>query len=240
MPRQSGGAPYDNQPQRIRSMFGAIAARYDTLNAILSFNRHQAWRRYAVGLAQLSPGGTVVDVCAGTGDFVDAALPHIGPTGQALAVDFCRPMLEFAVRKPRVASARTLALVGDATCLPCASSIADCITIGFGIRNVQDRPAALREFARVLKPGGRLVCLEFSLPRNPILRAGAVFYERAIIPLVGGSLARREAYAYLGKSISGFATREELAAAMQDAGLKDVEMHDLNLGAVCVHIGTKR
>lgn len=240
MPQQSGGAPYDNQPQRIRSMFGAIAARYDTLNAILSFNRHQAWRRYAIGHANLEPGDTVVDVCAGTGDFVDAALHHIGPSGRALAVDFCRPMLELAMGKPQVAGPGTLVAVGDATALPCASDIADCITIGFGIRNVQDRPAALREFARVLRPGGRLVCLEFSLPRNPLLRSGAVFYERTIIPLIGGSLARREAYAYLGKSISKFATREELAASMEEAGLKDVEMHDLNLGAVCVHIGTKR
>jgi demethylmenaquinone methyltransferase/2-methoxy-6-polyprenyl-1,4-benzoquinol methylase len=224
----------------VRDMFASIAHRYDLLNSILSFNRHYAWRRKAVRLAKLQPGDSALDVCTGTGDFAIDLYRAVGPTGRVVGSDFCAPMLQRGREKTdAVSGGRIEMMVADAQALPYRDNLFDCVTVGFGIRNVSDTQKAFAEMARVAKPGGRVVCLEFNTPRNPILRPLVRFYEMKVLPRIGALLSKSEAYTYLPKSIQAFHTREELAEMMRGVGLDDVRVYDLNLGSVCIHIGTK-
>ena len=222
-------------------MFAGIAHRYDLLNSVLSFNRHKSWRRHAVRLARLCPGDTALDICTGTGDFALDLYRVVGPTGTVVASDFCAPMVRLGKEKTdRASDHRIGMMIGDALRLPYRSDLFDAVTVGFGIRNVADTQQAFVEMARVAKPGGRVVCLEFNRPPNPLLRAVIAFYERSVLPTIGGLLSRREAYTYLQASIQRFHSREELTQIMENAGLTDVCVYDLNFGSVCIHLGTKR
>lgn len=224
----------------VREMFADIAHRYDLLNSILSFNQHYGWRRKAVRLARLNPGDSALDVCTGTGDFAIDLYRAVGHSGMVVGCDFCAPMALLGVRKTDAASDRRISmLVADAQALPYHDNLFDCVTVGFGIRNVTDTQRTFAEMARVAKPGGRVVCLEFNRPRNPILRALVRFYEMKALPRIGALLSKSEAYAYLPKSIQAFHSREDLARMMNNAGIADVRVHDLNFGSVCIHIGTK-
>jgi len=235
----TGQRPGDKD-RRVREMFASIADRYDLLNSVLSFRRHKAWRRAAVRMAGLHPGGRALDVCTGTADFAIDLYRAVGPSGHVLGSDFCAPMLRLGRRKADAASGGRIALtLGDAMRLPCASGVFDCVTVGFGIRNVSDIAQAFREMARVARPGGRVVCLEFNRPQNPFWRAVCDLYELRVLPLVGGLLSRRDAYTYLPESIQAFPGRRELAALMEQAGLRDIQVRDLNFGSVCIHVGTK-
>ncbi|MCC6729859.1 MAG: ubiquinone/menaquinone biosynthesis methyltransferase [Chthonomonadales bacterium] len=220
-------------------MFSGIADRYDLLNTLMSLSRHRAWRRAAVAQAEVRPGDAVLDVCAGTGDFAIEASRAAGPSGIVVASDFCLPML---ARTPGKALAKAAApvtcVVADALRLPFAAASVDRVTVGFGIRNVADTGQAFREMARVLRPGGRAVCLEFAVPSNRLVRWAVRCYE-ATLPALGGLLSTREAYAYLPASIEAFHSREELAAIMREAGFRQVRLRDLNLGSVCIHTGVK-
>lgn len=224
----------------VRDMFASIAHRYDLLNSILSFNRHYAWRRKAVRLAKLRPGDWALDICTGTGDFAIDLYRAVGPTGRVVGSDFCAPMLQRGREKTdAVSGGRIEMMVADAQALPYRDNQFDCVTVGFGIRNVTDTQKAFAEMARVAKPGGRVVCLEFNTPRNPILRPLVHFYEMKVLPRIGALLSKSEAYTYLPKSIQAFHSREELTRMMRNVGLDDVRVHDLNLGSVCIHIGVK-
>jgi len=234
--------PYSSEhPETVRSMFAAIARRYDLLNTLLSLNRHKAWRRTAVRLAQVKPGELALDVCTGTGDFALELYKAVGPSGLVVGADFCRPMVAQGIPKVRKASGgRIRMMLADGLRLPYQANSFHCATVGFGIRNMADAAQALREMARVVRPGGRVVCLEFSRPTNPLIRSISDLYQTYFLPFVGGLLSRRDAYTYLPSSIRTFHSREELAAMMRSVGLEDVRVHNLNLGTVCIHIGTKR
>jgi demethylmenaquinone methyltransferase/2-methoxy-6-polyprenyl-1,4-benzoquinol methylase len=224
----------------VRDMFASIAHRYDLLNSILSFNRHYAWRRTAVKLAQPRPGDSALDVCTGTGDFAIDLYNAVGPTGRVVGSDFCAPMLQRGKEKTdAVSGGRIEMMVADAQALPYRNDLFDCVTVGFGIRNVTDTQRAFAEMARVAKPGGRVVCLEFNTPKNPILRPIVRFYEMRVLPRIGAMLSKSDAYTYLPKSIQAFHSREELSRMMQSVGLDDVRVYDLNFGSVCIHIGVK-
>jgi demethylmenaquinone methyltransferase / 2-methoxy-6-polyprenyl-1,4-benzoquinol methylase len=239
--RQASHSHYTgDKAEYVREMFAGIAHRYDLLNDILSFNRHKAWRRYAVRLAKLQPGDAALDVCSGTGDFAVELFRAVGPSGTVIGSDFCAPMVRCGLKKTSSASdGRIRMMIADAQCLPYPSDRFDCVTVGFGIRNVADTQLAFNEMTRVAKTGGRVVCLEFNQPRNRFLRPLVNFYELKILPKVGAILSRSEAYTYLPKSIQVFHSREELAAIMGNAGLRDVKVYDLNFGSVCIHLGTK-
>ncbi len=234
----------------VRDMFAGIAHRYDLLNDLMSFGRHHAWRKKAVKMANLKSGDRALDVCTGTGDFARDLHSVVGNSGLVAACDFCLPMLEAGMRKhpqhtplpstnhePRTAP---FFAVGDALNLPYRSGAFDCVTVGFGIRNVADVERAVREMARVAKQGGRVIILEFTQPRNPLLAPIIRFFEHKVLPTLGGLLSRKEAYTYLPKSIETFQTREQLAQTMRDAGLADVRVYDLNFGSVAIHIGVKQ
>jgi demethylmenaquinone methyltransferase/2-methoxy-6-polyprenyl-1,4-benzoquinol methylase len=230
----------EHVPDSVRDMFARIAGRYDLLNEILSLSRHRAWRGAATRMAGLRPGDRALDVCAGTGDFTRDLRRVVGGTGGVWGVDFCEPMLRCGQGKLNAPSRSSALALGDALRLPFRSGAFDAATVGFGIRNTADPQQAFAEMARVVRPGGRVVCLEFNRPRTPLLRSLVGAYERWVLPVLGGALSRREAYAYLRDSIQRFHTREEVARMMERAGLERVRTRDLQFGSVCIHVGIRR
>ena len=172
----------DDKSQTVRGYFGAIAGRYDLLNTLLSFGLHHLWKRRTIKEAGISPGASVLDLCGGTADL---ALRAARAGAQSVAVcDFSLEMM--AVGKKKASAVPVISFVcGDAQHIACAGSSFDVVLIGFGLRNIADRELGLREMLRVLKPGGRLVCLEFSTPVWPWFRLLYDFYSRYIIPTAG-------------------------------------------------------
>lgn len=229
-----------DKAEYVRQMFAGIADRYDLLNSILSFRRHKAWRSFAVRLAKVQPGDAALDVCTGTGDFAIDLYRVIGPAGMVVGSDFCPPMVQRGKGKTdSVSGKRIKMMIGDALQLPYRSNQFDCVTVGFGIRNVADIQRAFCEMARVARVGGRVVCLEFNRPRSRFWRPIVDFFENRALPVIGGIISKSEAYRYLPASIRAFHSREDLTAMMEMAGLYNVSVHDLNFGSVCIHIGTK-
>jgi demethylmenaquinone methyltransferase/2-methoxy-6-polyprenyl-1,4-benzoquinol methylase len=228
---------------RVQRMFANIAPSYDLNNRLHSLGIDQLWRRKAVELAQVQAGDVIVDVACGTGDLTlkfDAARQRLGGTGRVVGIDFTFEMLPPARRKALGKRASATFAVGDAQLLPLPDASADVISIAFGIRNVANTPAALAEFRRVLKPGGRLVILEFSLPTNPILRGLYNFYFRKILPctatLISGD--KSGAYKYLPESVNTFIGREEMLAMMRAAGFEQAEQHAMTFGVCICYRGT--
>ncbi len=239
MPKDAATEPWlasgSLKREQVRQMFSDISSTYDFMNSAMSLRLHHRWRRQAAKQLQLRPGDKVVDVCTGTGDFVLPLRAHVGESGFVLGVDFCSPMLERARAKGILASWS----IGDACSLPLRSGLVDGVTVGWGLRNVPDIAAALREIARVLKPGGRFVCLDMAVPQNPVLRTMSRLIFNHAIPALGALFGRRRAYTYLPKSTEKFATREELAKLMRQAGFTDVKWSNLFFGNICIHYGKK-
>jgi len=222
----------------VRQMFDDIAPRYDLLNSLLSAGIHHGWRRFATRCAYLEMGDSVLDVCTGTGEWAEHLRSVVGPHGFVAAADFSLPMLRYGA--DRFVKNRVGEVQGDAVMLPFQSSRFDAVTVAFGIRNVAEIEKAFAEMMRVVKPGGRVVCLEFSQPPPGPFRAAYELHSRYIMPVLGGALSgRRDAYTYLPASVERFKSREQLAAQMRDAGLSEVRWVDLTFGLVCVHVGTK-
>ncbi|MCA9291832.1 MAG: bifunctional demethylmenaquinone methyltransferase/2-methoxy-6-polyprenyl-1,4-benzoquinol methylase UbiE [Phycisphaerales bacterium] len=237
------GNPHDapDKSDRVRRMFSAIARSYDLNNRIHSFGRDQAWRRAAVRMAELRPADEVLDVACGTGDlaqaFADAGARRV------VGLDFTPAMLDIARFKAerRGADASIEYVQGDAMALPHADASFDVVSIAFGIRNVEDPAAALREFRRVLRPGGRLVVLEFSEPRNPLVRFGNRLYGRHVMPVTATLIARDRsgAYRYLPRSISTFLEPEAMRQQMRDAGFADLASKPLTFGVCTLYRGRR-
>ncbi len=224
----------------VQRIFSEIAPRYDLLNHLLSLGIDRTWRRVALDRLgwMARPGGTYLDLCAGTLD-VGAMLSRLaGFRGRILAADFAEPMLRAGAGK---ASPTVLAPVtADALALPVRDSSLDGAIVAFGIRNVSDLGAGLREVHRVLKPGARFVILEFSTPRFPLVRALYLFYFRRILPLIGRVVSGHPtAYTYLPKSVANFPETAALADAMRSAGFTGVAWEPLTFGIAAVHVGTK-
>ena len=242
--------------KRVQKMFAAIAPSYDLNNRLHSLWMDQRWRRKAVRLAPLRPRDTVVDVACGTGDLTLAfasALFQEREDAQDLflrsemetpviGVDFTYEMLPIARRKrPAGAAEDVFWLNGDAMSLPLPDASADVVSIAFGIRNVADPAAAIREFYRVLRPAGRLIILEFSLPTNPLLRGLYNFYFRQILPRTATLISRDKtgAYKYLPESVNTFISRDAMTRMMQGAGFTSVEQHPLTFGVCVCYRGVK-
>ncbi len=233
----AGGSVKRSYVQRI---FSEIAPRYDLLNHLLSMGVDRSWRRTA--LARLGwerrPEGNYLDLCAGT-LYVGAALSRLnGFRGRIVGADFAEPMLRAGAGKaPRA----TLApVVADALALPLGAGTCDGAIVAFGIRNVADLDAGLREVHRVLAPGARFVILEFSTPRLALVRRLYLFYFHRILPLVGGLISgHRTAYTYLPQSVANFPETGELARRMTAAGFAGVSWKSLTFGIAAIHIGEK-
>jgi demethylmenaquinone methyltransferase/2-methoxy-6-polyprenyl-1,4-benzoquinol methylase len=227
-------------------MFDAIAPRYDFLNRLLSAGLDRGWRRRAVRALEIRPGDLLLDLCAGTGDFGLAALRAgdrmQGPPVRALGLDVAGAMLRLGMDKVTRRGLRdrfTLGL-GDAEELPLADASIDGAMIAFGIRNVADPARALRELARVIRPGRRLVILEFSLPSNRLVRAGYLAYFRQVLPRVGRLLSgHRRAYAYLPESVARFPAPGEFCILCREAGFADATATPLTLGIVNLYVAIR-
>ncbi len=217
----------------IQAMFGQIAPRYDLLNHLLSFNVDRRWRRKVVALAR--PAGPVLDVCTGTGDLA-AAFRKASP-GKVVGVDFCAPMLVRGKRKPACAAVRFVR--GDALRLPLPSGRFDVVSAAFGVRNLSDLDAGLRELVRVARPGGRIAILEFSRPANRFFGALYGFYFGRVLPFLGNLISRSRAYTYLNRSVLAWTSEQELAARLSAAGCSRVEVHPLTFRIAAVHLGFK-
>ena len=224
----------------VRRIFSEIAPRYDLLNHLLSFNVDKRWRAKAIrelGWTRV-PDGAYLDLCAGTLDVGTQLLREDGFRGFVLGTDFALPMLQAGVGKaPRE---RLSPVNGDALELPYRDNAVDGAIVAFGIRNLADLGAGLREVRRVLKPGGRFVILEFSTPRSALVRTGYHAYFHNILPWIGGVISgHKTAYKYLPQSVANFPVQEQLAQQMRDAGYADVRYRDLTFGVAAIHVGTK-
>lgn len=222
----------------VHRMFDDIAPRYDLLNTVLSAGIHRSWRNLAARCANLTAGNSVLDVCTGTGEWTAALKRAVGKSGMVVGADFSLPMLRGGDKRFDANDAsRTQA---DAARLPFRDAVFDAATVAFGIRNVADRLEGFREMARVVKPGGRVVCLEFAAPHDGPFRVLYEAHARWVMPKIGGVLSGRpDAYAYLPASVERFSSRAQLAELMREAGLTDVRWIDLTFGLVCVHVGVK-
>ncbi len=230
----------DKSPARIAAMFDAIAGRYDFLNHFLSAGLDTRWRARAVRELQLTASARVLDLCTGTADLALATVQAV-PGARVLGVDFAAAMLSNALRKLRERRIDRIALVrGDATSIPVRDGWADAATIGFGIRNVVQPEAALRELARVLKPGARLVILEFGEPRIPGIRTLYNWYFRVVLPQLGRAVSKHQsAYSYLPASVGTFPPPAEFAATISSHGFGGVRAVPLSLGIVYLYVATR-
>jgi demethylmenaquinone methyltransferase/2-methoxy-6-polyprenyl-1,4-benzoquinol methylase len=221
----------------VGAMFDRIAPRYDAMNALISGFQEPRWRRRAIALAELRPGMSAIDVATGTGKVAMGLADVVGTFGHVLGVDVSKAMIDRA----RMANADRVELeflVGDALQLPADEAAFDAATIAFGMRNLPDYEGAFREMRRVLRPGGRVVCLEIARPRSIIGRLGGLWFER-VVPLLGRLIGEREAYAYLVASVRAYPSPERIAETMRAAGLSDVRWVPLTFGMVTAHIGSR-
>ncbi len=222
----------------VQQMFSDIAPRYDLLNHVLSLNIDKAWRRRALRCLSWTsrPAGCYLDLCAGTLDVGATLTREAAFTGFVVGADFAVPMLQYGAGK---ASRAVLAPVGaDALALPLASASLDGAIVAFGIRNVADLGAGLREVRRVLKPGARFVILEFSTPPVALVRMAYQAYFHHVLPFIGRLVSgHRSAYTYLPMSVAQFPTEERLAQLMREAGFATVTWERLTLGVAAIHTG---
>ena len=229
--------PVEHKRSYVRTMFTAIAPRYDLLNHLLSLNIDKRWRRRAVKRLDWAraPDGVYLDACAGTLDLAADLCRQQGFRGRAVGADFVLPMLALGRNK-----ASALWPVGaDALELPFGDSVFDGATVGFGVRNLEDLAAGLAELRRVLKPGARAVILEFTTPPAWPIRQLYLLYFRRILPTVGRVVSKhRDAYSYLPNSVLAFPEPEALATMLRDSGFVDVGYERLTFGIVAVHWGT--
>jgi len=229
--------PSAEKARRVRGVFDSVAGKYDLMNDLMSVGMHRYWKRFTVELAGVGPGKRVLDVAGGTADLARLFADRVGATGQVVLTDINAAMLgtgrDRLIDEGRLAPA----VQCNAESLPFASRTFDCVSIGFGLRNVTDKPRALREMRRVLRPGGNALVLEFSRVAPPF-RAAYDWYSFNVLPRLGRWVARDEAsYRYLAESIRMHPDQDELKAMMEAAGFERVEWFNLSAGVVAVHRG---
>jgi demethylmenaquinone methyltransferase / 2-methoxy-6-polyprenyl-1,4-benzoquinol methylase len=231
--------PESEKAARVGALFDRVAERYDLMNDLMSLGLHRYWKRFAIAVARPRAGERVLDVAAGSGDLAAALARAVGARGEVWATDVNRRMLERG--RDRLVDAGTLApaVQCDAERLPFATGSFDCVTVGFGLRNMTRKEAALAEMARVLRPGGRLVVLEFSKVWAP-LKPAYELYSLRVLPWLGKRVVGDGApYRYLAESIGMHPDQNTLAAMLEAAGLHEVQVFNLAAGVVAVHRGIK-
>ena len=224
---------------RVRGVFDSVARRYDVMNDVMSMGLHRVWKAYTVALAQVKPGDKVLDIAGGTGDLARAFARQAGPEGQVLHTDINLAMLTTGRDRLLDEGLALPTLVCDAERLPFKTGTFDLVSVAFGLRNMTHKDIALAEMCRVLRPGGRLLVLEFSQVAEP-LRKPYDWYSMNVLPLMGKLIARDEAsYRYLAESIRMHPNQADLKAMMKTAGFGHVDVHNLTAGLVAVHAGIK-
>jgi demethylmenaquinone methyltransferase/2-methoxy-6-polyprenyl-1,4-benzoquinol methylase len=234
--------PAGEKARRVRGVFDSVAGNYDLMNDLMSGGVHRLWKQFTLGLTGLRPGQKALDVAGGTGDIAMGLAKQVGNRGLVVLTDINAAMLDRG--RDRLINdgyvSNVQAVQANAEKLPFADSTFDCITIGFGLRNVTNKSAALASMRRSLKPGGQLIVLEFSKPALPVLKPIYDAYSFKVLPFLGKYVAKDEAsYRYLAESIRMHPDQETLLAMMKDAGLEDCRYHNLTGGIVAVHRGYK-
>ncbi|MET3575136.1 demethylmenaquinone methyltransferase [Bhargavaea ullalensis] len=226
--------------QRVHEVFQNISGNYDKMNSVISFQQHKLWRREMMNKMAVRPGSVVLDVCCGTGDWTLALSDAVGGTGSVTGLDFSANMLSVAEKK--TSGRDNIRLIeGNAMALPFEDGTFECVTVGFGLRNVPDLRKALSEMHRVLKPGGMIACLETSQPKIPVYRQVFKFYFRYIMPVFGRLFAKKfKEYQWLQESADTFPDKEQLARIFAEAGFTRVSYKPFSGGAAAGHIGFKR
>lgn len=229
--------PEAEKAGKVAGVFSSVAGRYDLMNDLMSAGLHRLWKRFAVAMSGLRAGGRVLDVAGGTGDLSALFASRVGPEGEVWLTDINRAMLGRGRDRLLDAGRVVPAVQCDAERLPFPEEHFDCVTVGFGLRNMTRKDIALREMLRVLRPGGRLLVLEFSqvwAPLRPLYDA----YSFRVLPVLGKLFARDEdSYRYLAESIRKHPDQETLKRMMEDAGCARVEYFNLAAGVVALHVG---
>lgn len=233
----------DKSAPRVRQMFGEIAGKYDFLNHLLSLNIDRYWRWRTVRTVPPKPGMKILDMCTGTGDLALAYNKAADGKAEIVGADFCHEMLALGRTKGlKTGADKTVSFVeADAMRIPLGDDQFDIVSAAFGLRNVADTDAGLREMTRVCKPGGKVAILEFSTPQWQPFKAIYGWYFRNVLPRIGQWLARngQSAYNYLPESVGQFAQGDELAGMMRKAGLSAVKYIPLTLGVATLYVGSK-
>lgn len=234
--------PADEKVNWVRSHFDTVARRYDFMNTLLSFGIHYLWKRTAIKMTGLHPGDRVLDVCGGTGDLSILAAGDVFPSGRVILYDINRAMMEMG--RPKVAKTSFQGNIGyvqgDAEWISFPDEIFDSVMVGFGIRNLTDMEKGLEEMYRVLKPGGKLMCLEFSKPPSRLFRCLYDLYSFHAMPLLGWVLTgSRRAYTYLPESIRLFLLPDALSSVLANVGFSEVSYRRLTNGIAVVHVAKK-
>ncbi len=222
--------------EAVRQMFAGIADQYDQVNSVLSFGLHYQWRRRAVAFSGVQTGAQVLDLCTGTADLALAFARRVGDDGQVVATDFCDAILRHGVQKARKRAVPLWFALADAQALPFPDAHFDCVTVAFGLRNVDCLGTALSEMRRVLRPGGVALVVEFGQPENRLFGPVYRMYSRYVMPNVGGWLSgNRDAYAYLPRTAAAFPAGERFCREMRLQTFVDAECQSLNGGIVYLY-----
>ncbi|WP_164668759.1 demethylmenaquinone methyltransferase [Virgibacillus doumboii] len=231
-----------SKEERVHHVFEKIYDNYDSMNSIISFQRHKAWRKDVMKRMNVTSGSRALDVCCGTGDWSIALAEEVGSSGEVVGLDFSRNMLSVAEQKNETLNYNQLQFMqGNAMKLPFEENSFDYVTIGFGLRNVPDYMNVLKEMYRVVKPGGKVVCLETSQPTMIGFRQGYYFYFRFIMPLLGRLFARSyKEYAWLHDSAKSFPDKNELRQMFLSAGFSHVQIKSYTGGVAAMHMATKQ
>jgi demethylmenaquinone methyltransferase/2-methoxy-6-polyprenyl-1,4-benzoquinol methylase len=234
--------PEKEKEKKVLRHFNSVARRYDFMNTLLSFGIHYIWKRVAINCMCLKPGDRILDVCGGTGDLSIMATRKVGINGQVILYDINRAMIQVGRAKATNANARKriVHVQGDAERIAFSDHRFDAAMVGFGIRNVTHMQKGFEEMYRILKPGGTLMCLEFSKPTAPLFRWLYDIYSFHIMPFLGEILAgSRQAYTHLPESIRMFPLPDELNAILEKIGFCQVTHHPLTNGIAVIHLGKK-
>ncbi|HEV8210128.1 MAG TPA: bifunctional demethylmenaquinone methyltransferase/2-methoxy-6-polyprenyl-1,4-benzoquinol methylase UbiE [Vicinamibacterales bacterium] len=224
---------------RVRGVFDSVARRYDVMNDLMSLGLHRAWKAYTVAVARVRPGDVVLDVAGGTGDLARAFAGRVGPRGLVVLSDINESMLQQGRDRLLDDGVIVPALLCDGEKLPFADATFDLVSVAFGLRNMTHKENALAEMARVLKPGGRLLVLEFSKVAAPLAKAYD-WYSFSVLPRIGRFVAGdADSYRYLAESIRVHPDQETLKAMMKTAGFGHVDVHNMSAGVVALHVGIK-
>ena len=224
---------------RVRGVFDSVAPNYDVMNDLMSMGLHRAWKAYTVTVANLRPGQAVLDIAGGTGDLARAFARKVGPTGTVVHSDINEAMLRQGRDRLIDEGLALPTLLCDGEKLPFATATFDLVSVAFGLRNMTHKDTALAEMNRVLKPGGRVLVLEFSKVAEPLQKVYD-WYSFKVLPRIGQLVARDgDSYRYLAESIRMHPGQAQLKAMMRDAGFGHVDVHNLSAGVVALHVGIK-